>query len=199
MSISRTHLLMTFACLLSAGNVVLYQLLSARFSSMEAAITVLANHSASTAADRGDTTTLAETSPSSPGAASLRTTYRPGVLAQKIKQQKAQSDPVTEAADMDRRMAQEPSIPGIEQTQTRLLQKAIAAMPADAPHALGVQTRCQGRRCLISADFADDAQANDWASRLLLTGGRNLPRSARVVAVPLEGGNGATGLQLYLF
>ena len=72
-------------------------------------------------------------------------------------------------------------------------------MPADAPQATGLQTSCHGRRCLISAGFADDLQASDWANRLLLVGGKNLPRSARIVAVPLEGGNGAVSLQLYLY
>lgn len=121
------------------------------------------------------------------------------MLAEQLQQQKAQFNPAAQATELDRVMAREPALPGIEQTQTRLLQQAIAAMPADAPHATGLQTRCQGRRCLISAGFTDDSQANDWASRLLLTGGKNLPRSARVIAVPLEGGNGATSLQLYLF
>ena len=96
-------------------------------------------------------------------------------------------------------MAQEPPLPGIEAKQLRSLEAALENMPSDAPQPAGLQTTCTGRRCMISAGFHDGAQAEEWASRYLLVGGRNLPKTARVIAVPLAGANGAVSLQVYLY
>lgn len=103
------------------------------------------------------------------------------------------------AREMDKLMSQEPSIPGVEQLRVKALQQAIQSMPSDAPRPVGLQTACRGRRCLISAGFADETLASEWANRLLLMGGKNLPPAARIIAVPLGGGSEGVNLQLYLY
>lgn len=191
--------LLIVACLISAGNVGLYVLLSKRFTALES---VISSTHGPRSADAASGETPAPPLPDASyvsGHASSQNWNDPGRLAREFRQRKAGFDPVKAAADMDRLMAQEPSIPAIEQTQSRLLQQAIQAMPADAPRPAGLQVSCKGRRCLISAGFMDDVQATEWAERLMLTGGKNIPRSARIIPVPLEGGNGATSLQMYLF
>jgi hypothetical protein len=190
------------ACLLAAGNAVLYWRMSTRLTALES--TLLASSS-------GAQTAVAETSSSSlpysaPLPAGANNTTRqaslppggPDPVLTTLAQRKAAFTPDQAAAELDRQLAAEPSLPAIEQRQARILQEALARMPADAPQPTGLQTTCRGRRCLISAGFADDLQASQWAQRLLLVGGKEFPRSARIIPVPVAGGDGAVTLQLYL-
>lgn len=194
-----TPVLLIFACLISAGNAGLYVMLSKRFAMVESAVASLVpKETDSTGQDSASTWPRAGTSGSATNSGSGNAGGL-GSLARQIKQQKAQFNPGGVAAGMDRLMAQEPPLPAIEQAQTALLQKAIQSLPSDAPRPAGLQTTCKGRRCLISAGFTSDIDAAEWADRLLLVGGKNLPKAARIVSVPLEGGNGAVSLQLYLY
>lgn len=100
---------------------------------------------------------------------------------------------------MDQMLRNEPPIPLMEQKQTQWLANAAHLMPEDAPEAVGLQTTCQGRRCLVSAAFADEAGARAWAGRYLLAaGGRLLPRS-QTVMVPLGAEGEGVDMQLYLY
>lgn len=208
MSPSKTRwlpILLAVACLISAGNAALYWSLLSRFGHVEETLSSLvARSSTADATGEEDNKKLAYGAGKPPhdgasGISDLGPIPSPDEQIQQLKQQKAAYDPVDEAAKLDRLMAQEPSLPALEQSQVRLLQQAMQNMPPNAPQAAGLQTTCRGRRCLISAGFTDDLQASEWANRLLLVGGKNLPKSARIVAVPLEGGNGAVSLQLYLY
>lgn len=194
--------LLLVACLLSAGNAALYWSLSSRFGDVETALSGLTGHAqpqASEGVGLGVSGNGAPGSMRSRQVAGFTASQSPERQVQQLKQDKAEFNPAEAAAKLDRLMAQEPSLPALEQTQVRLLQQAMQNLPADAPRPAGLQTTCKGRRCLISAGFGDDLQAGDWANQLLLVGGKNLPKSARIVAVPLEGGNGAVSLQLYLY
>ena len=100
---------------------------------------------------------------------------------------------------MDRLLKNEPTIPQVEQKQTQWLASAVQSMPKDAPEAVGLETTCRGRRCMVSAAFADEGQARVWASRYLIAaGGRLLPKS-RTVIVPLGGPDQGVDMQLYLY
>lgn len=192
-----TPVLLAIACLISAGNVGLYVLLSKRFATVEAALSSPTHKAEATNLGATDATWGDSTSAQRPLQRGVPN--EPGKFARALKQQKADFNPGAVASSMDRLMAQEPSIPAMEQAQVKLLQQAIQSLPPDVPQPAGLQTTCQGRRCLISAGFMDDTQAGDWADKLLLAGGKNLPKAARIVSVPLEGGNGAVSLQLYLY
>lgn len=196
---SWTPVLLIVACLVSAGNAGLYMLLSKRFATVESAVASLASNDATGARQDQRLLSARPESVGSLAYGASGSTGGSGTLARQIKQQKAEFNPSGIAASMDRLMTQEPSLPAIEQAQVNLLQQAIQTMPANAPRPTGLQTTCKGRRCLISAGFMDDTQAGEWADRLLLAGGKNLPKAARIVPVPLEGGNGAVSLQLYLY
>lgn len=197
-----TSVLLLVACLLSAGNAALYWSLSSRFGEVEGALsglTARAQPQASEGVGQGGSGNGAPGSMRSGQVAGFIASQSPDLQVRQLKQDKAEFNPAEAAAKLDRLMAQEPALPALEQTQVRLLQQAMQSLPANAPRPAGLQTTCKGRRCLISAGFSDDLQAGDWANQLLLAGGKNLPRSARIVAVPLEGGNGAVSLQLYLY
>ncbi|WP_374555849.1 hypothetical protein [Thermomonas sp.] len=197
-----TSVLLLVACLLSAGNAALYWSLSSRFGEVEGALsglTARAQPQASEGVGQGGSGNGAHGSMRSGQVAGFIASQSPDLQVRQLKQDKAEFNPAEAAAKLDLLMAQEPALPALEQTQVRLLQQAMQNLPADAPRPAGLQTTCKGRRCLISAGFSDDLQAGDWANQLLLAGGKNLPRSARIVAVPLEGGNGAVSLQLYLY
>lgn len=197
-----TPMLLLVACLLSVGNAALYWSLSSRFGDLEKAISGLTTGTQPLSSDRvgSDDPASAATKNGRPTqAAGIGPAPGPDQQLQQLQEQKAAFNPSNAAAQLDRLMAQEPSLPALEQTQVRLLQQAMQSMPTDAPRPAGLQTTCKGRRCLISAGFGDDLQASEWAHRLLLVGGKNLPKSARIVPVPLEGGNGAVSLQLYLY
>lgn len=195
-----TAILVVIACLVSAGNAAMYWSISSRFQKLEGMLSesagksTSADSSTSATTDRTDFPSYAEAGRNAQAQAD-----EPNSRLLRLKQQKAAFDPGNAATAMDRLMAQEPSLPGLEQAQVQRLQQAIRNMPAAGPQPAGLQTTCHGRRCLVSAGFSDDLQASDWASRLLLSGGSNLPKTARIIAVPLEGGNGAVSLQLYLY
>ncbi|MFN7183303.1 MAG: hypothetical protein ACK4MZ_03805 [Thermomonas haemolytica] len=195
-----TAILVVIACLISAGNAAMYWSISSRFQKLEdmlseaAGKSAPANSSTSTATDHTGFPSYAVA-----GGNTQTHADEPNARLLRLKQQKAAFDPGNAATAMDSLMAQEPSLPGLEQAQVQRLQQAIRNMPADVPQPAGLQTTCRGRRCLVSAGFSDDLQASDWANRLLLSGGSNLPKAARIIAVPLEGGNGAVSLQLYLY
>lgn len=195
-----TAILVVVACLISAGNAAMYWSISSRFQKLEGMLSEATGKSApaksstSAATDHTGFPSYAEA-----GRNAQVQADEPNARLLRLKQQKAAFDPGNAATAMDRLMAQEPSLPGLEQAQVQRLQQAIRNMPADVPQPAGLQTTCHGRRCLVSAGFGDDLQASDWANRLLLSGGSNLPKTARIIAVPLEGGNGAVSLQLYLY
>lgn len=194
------QVLLIVACLLSVGNAALYWSMSSRFGNIETAISQIANHPReANGSDGSGDGTGSKAVLRHAQAAGFGSIQAPDEQIQKLKQQKSAYDPVDAASKLDRLMAQEPALPALEQTQVRLLQQAMQSLPANAPRPAGLQTTCKGRRCLISAGFSDELQAGDWANQLLLVGGKNLPKSARIVAVPLEGGNGAVSLQLYLY
>lgn len=199
----RMHYALTaIACLILAGNAALYLHLSSKLSGMEVAVSEIKQAQAATrrsALDDGSQPGARNHWTSPGGSASAQGIAVQEDAAQKLMQAKAKFNPAAEASAMDRLMAQEPSIPGVEEKQVRLLESAMQNMPANAPQPAGLQTSCHGRRCMISAGFADESQAEDWASRYLLVGGRNLPKAARAIAVPLAGANGAVSLQLYLY
>lgn len=197
-----TSVLLLVACLLSAGNAALYWSLSSRFGEVERALSGLTAHAQPQASEGVGQDGSGNGAPGgmrSGQVAGFNASQAPDLQVRQLKQDKAEFNPAEAAAKLDRLMAQEPALPALEQTQVRLLQQAMQNLPANAPRPAGLQTTCKGRRCLISAGFSDDLQAGDWANQLLLAGGKNLPRSARIVAVPLEGGNGAVSLQLYLY
>ncbi|MFN3310264.1 MAG: hypothetical protein ACK40R_00995 [Thermomonas sp.] len=194
------QVLLIVACVISAANAALYLSISSRFQKLEGMLSEAAGKSASADSSTGATTGRAGfPSYAEVGRNTQAQADEPNARLLRLKQQKAAFDPGSAATAMDRLMAQEPSLPGVEQAQVQRLQQAIRNMPADVPQPAGLQTTCHGRRCLVSAGFSDDLQASDWANRLLLSGGRNLPKTARIIAVPLEGGNGAVSLQLYLY
>lgn len=195
-----TAILVVIACLVSAGNAAMYWSISSRFQTLEGMLSDAAGKSASTDSSTSATTDHAGfPAYTEAGRNAQAQADEPNARLLRLKQQKAAFDPGNAATAMDRLMAQEPSLPGLEQAQVQRLQQAIRNMPADVPQPAGLQTTCHGRRCLVSAGFGDDLQASDWANRLLLSGGSNLPKTARIIAVPLEGGNGAVSLQLYLY
>lgn len=116
-----------------------------------------------------------------------------------LKQRKSSADISTLVADLNNRMTGEPALPAIEQEQTSWLNDSVQRMPTDAPHASGLQTRCQGRRCLVSAAFASKEDAENWGARYLLAGGGRLLQHSSTVIVPLGGKDQSVALQLYLY
>lgn len=115
-----------------------------------------------------------------------------------FKARRSADDPARLVAEQDRLLTQEPALPSVEQGHQQAIREALQKIPADLGQPVGLQTTCRGRRCLVSGGFADDLQATRWAQHLLLAGGPGLPRAARIITVPVDGGNGAVALQLYL-
>ena len=108
-----------------------------------------------------------------------------------FKQRKSSINPVTLAADLNNRMTGEPALPAIEKEHSNWLDSTLQQMPADAPHAGGLQTTCNGRRCLVSAAFSSEDDARAWGTRYLLEGGGKLLQHSSIVIVPLSGGDAA--------
>ncbi|MCR6496059.1 hypothetical protein LJB71_07400 [Thermomonas sp. S9] len=192
-------LLLAVACLASAINVLLYIRLTDRLTHLQMQ---LGSQLHRDDADDQDLANEGWTPPSqSRVLARSAPTFAPQTedRAQVISRLKNVQPPDQAAREMDKLMSQEPSIPGVEQLRVKALQQAIQSMPSDAARPVGLQTTCRGRRCLISAGFADETLASEWANRLLLMGGKNLPPAARIIAVPLGGGSEGVNLQLYLY
>ena len=116
-----------------------------------------------------------------------------------LKQRRSSVDPVTMAADLSNRMAQEPALPEIEDKQSSWLNDTLRIMPADSPEASNLQVSCKGQRCLVSAAFGSNEEARSWSRRYLLKGGGKLLHQARTVVVPLGGTDPSVVLQLYFY
>lgn len=89
------------------------------------------------------------------------------------------------------------------ETETRnitWLQSTLETISADRnlPSASYSQTSCVGNRCIVSAEFKNIADARNWSSRFLLTGGgKELTHSSSIMSPTLNGTG--TRLQLYLY
>lgn len=186
----------------AAGNVLLYSKMSARLDDLQSQLDQQLHpsdaHGHASLTGAGELATeggFAPVAMRSSQAAASRAEDR----AQRISRLKSAQSPDQSARELDKLFTLEPSLPAVEQASTQALQKAIQSIPSDAPHPVGLQTTCRGRRCLVSAGFADEVQASEWANRLLLMGGKNVPAAARIVAIPLGGGSEGVNLQLYLY
>ncbi|MBN8716510.1 MAG: hypothetical protein J0H95_05970 [Xanthomonadales bacterium] len=187
----------SLACLLSAGNAALYWQLSSRIDALRLAAAPVDPAAAplTGASSFADLPSPARAAPASSNSAAPSATAFDPV---QFKARRSAGDPARLAADQDRLLTQEPPLPSVEQGHQQAIRDALQKIPADLPQPVGLQTTCRGRRCLVSGGFTDDLQANQWAQHLLLAGGPGLPRAARIITVPVDGGNGAVALQLYL-
>ncbi len=102
--------------------------------------------------------------------------------------------------DLDNLLAREPQNLQAEAVHKQWLEEAIVRMNEDqrAPQAEGLQTLCQGRRCMVSGMFQDQVAARRWATRYLLAAGGTFLTNARIAVLPATNGSYAT-LQLYLY
>lgn len=100
-------------------------------------------------------------------------------------------------ADMNLLMQQEPSLPVVESQQTQWLESAMGQLPVGGPRASNVQSSCRGRRCVISANFADAGEAQDWAGNYLLAAGGKMLQQSRAIVLPAP--NGSAKLLLYFY
>jgi len=196
-----TLLLLAVVCLMSAGNAVLYWRLSSQMTDLKSALAnspqpakaaAVFDHLAPT--DLPTTATTASGRSIATQGGNIPVWMDP---VQQLKQRKSQ-DPARATAEMERLMAQEPSLPSVEQAQQRAIQQALQNIPADMSQPAGLQTQCRGRRCLVSAGFSGDLEAHEWAQKLLLAGGKEFPRAARIITSPIDN-SGAVRLQIYLF
>ena len=125
----------------------------------------------------------------------------PDFPAQALKQAKARSrmqNPTVLAAELDRRITSEPQLPGVQEKEESWLLESAARLPDSMPTALGLQTSCQGRRCLVSATFESDEQARLWGSRFLLASGGRVLKNSRAIVTPIQNSGGMVEMRLYL-
>jgi len=116
-----------------------------------------------------------------------------------LKESQEQISPAEMARDFDSRLAMEPANHEQERRAQQWLMKAQAATQGDdAPRARNVATTCRGQRCLTSASFRNDADAQAWATQYLLNAGGNILGNSRTVILPAQNGGSVT-LQLYQF
>jgi hypothetical protein len=188
-------------CLLTVGNLYATFKLSTKLENIE-------GRAASPAA----TTVMPPTSPKlspatvqpviSPLADSYDRSFALRQASQRLINQRlnqANGSAYDQARSMDSLLNIEPKNPALETKNLEWMQTALQSMQADTsiPTAKNVQTVCQGRRCLVSAEFGSLQVARNWASRYLLAGnGQNLSRARPIVTPTLDGG---TQLKLYLF
>lgn len=118
---------------------------------------------------------------------------------QDVKRRQSLVNPGSAALTMDKLMAQEPSIPSIEQSQAHILQQAISNIPPKTSPPTGLKTSCRGRRCAITAAFQDEYRATEWVNALVLAGGQGFPKSARYIPIPPDGNGGNVELKIYLY
>lgn len=199
---SQTKWLLPLGALLLA-NLALYVHLSTRFARMEQAVAAMSS------GNGGASKNTPTWNDSPAGINSTRSTSpisdvgnSPQELINRMKKRKAQSavmPPTALAAELDSQLTREPSIPDAEQRQSQWLSDALLRMPADAPKAEGLQTTCRGRRCLVTAYFSNDSDAQSWASSYLLASGGEVLGRARTVILPATGSDGMVALQLHFF
>ena len=120
----------------------------------------------------------------------------PEELVQRLSQRNG-GDPSRATADLSRLMQQEPSLPVVESQQTQWLEYAMGQLPVGGPRASNVQSSCRGRRCVISANFADAGEAQDWAGNYLLAAGGKMLQQSRAIVLPTP--NGSAKLLLYFY
>lgn len=180
-----------------AANAVLYFRMSARLDALE---TTLQTRGAATRLSTPSFEGVAAGYPAAPadsrraqGAAAKLT---PEELVQRLSQRNG-GDPARVTADMNRLMQQEPSLPGLESQQSRWLESAFSTMPTSGPHPSDTQSSCRGRRCVVSATFADASEAQDWAGDYLLAAGGKMLQRSRTIVVPAA--NGSAKLLLYFY
>ncbi len=117
---------------------------------------------------------------------------------EELKATEPQVTPRQVARTMDAQLAQEPSNPTLEMQQEQWLLDAASRTQSDnLPVPRGFDSRCQGKRCLVSANFEDSGAAEAWAMHYLLATGGTLLSGSRTVVVPTK--DGTSELRLYLF
>lgn len=181
-----------------AANVALYFRMSARLDKMESSLvarSALRQFPASAADGSTGSYSTASANPRMMrdiGAVRLS----PEQLVQRLSQRNG-DDPGRITADMGQLMQQEPSMPVVESQQTQWLESAMDQLPADGPRPSDVQSSCRGRRCVISASFADESEAQDWAGNYLLAAGGKMLQQSRTIVLPAS--NGTAKLLLYFY
>lgn len=207
-------LLLVVGSLLLVGSIAAMYWFSTRLDAVEARIEhgSTNNDANSYAHDHDDgnaRTSLSMTSPAADAALGARASRiasnaeASGIegisKAEELKRDSDYVPPAKIIQSMDRLMVNEPRNPAVEAKQQRWLKDSASATAGDdVPKARDVATVCQGRRCLVSASFADVGSAQEWAMRYLLSSGGRILSNSRTVIVPGTGG-AATTLQLYLF
>lgn len=190
-------LLVLAVVLALAANAALYFRMSARLDALE---TNLQTHGAaarlSTPSVEGESVDYSAVPANSRRVQGTAAKLTPEELVQRMSQRNG-GDPARVTADMNRLMQQEPSLPGLESQQSRWLESAFSTMPTNGPHPSGTQSSCRGRRCVVSATFANPDEAQDWAGNYLLTAGGKMLQRSRTIVVPVA--NGSTRLLLYFY
>ncbi len=101
---------------------------------------------------------------------------------------------------LDAALSNEPRNSPIESRNTNWLQSTLQQVLTDdsLPAARFARTNCQGRRCVVSAEFPDERSARAWSNRFLLAGGGQYLSAATPVTHRQAGGNGTT-LQIFFY
>lgn len=108
-------------------------------------------------------------------------------------------NPAVVAAEFDGRLASEPRLPEVENQSRAWIHDSVERLPSNMPAARNLDSVCQGRRCTVSAVFADDGQARKWAQHFLLSGGGRVLKNSRTLVTAIPGNAGQVELKLYLF
>ncbi|WP_256646960.1 hypothetical protein [Thermomonas paludicola] len=196
---TRSSGLLVLAVVLAlAANAALYFRMSARLDAIETTQRLRDESSLLHAPSSDDTATGYPTAVISPSMARglAVTKLTPEQLVQRLSQRNG-GNPTKVAADMNRLMQQEPSLPGLESQQGQWLESAFGAMSTSGSQPSDTQSSCRGRRCVVSATFADPGQAQDWAGNYLLAAGGKMLQRSRTIVVPVA--NGSTKLLLYFY
>lgn len=194
----RSSSLLVLAVVLTlAANAALYFRMSVRLDALE---TTLQTRGAATRLPTPSFEGAAAGYPAAPAdsrrAQSAAAKLTPEELVQRLSQRNG-GDPARVTADMNRLMQQEPSLPGLESQQSRWLESAFSTMPTSGSHPSDTQSSCRGRRCVVSATFADASEAQDWAGNYLLAAGGKMLQRSRTIVVPAA--NGSAKLLLYFY
>lgn len=116
-----------------------------------------------------------------------------------LKRSQGQIAPEQRARELDTRLSQEPSNPAQEASAQEWLQQAASNTKADnLARPADVATQCRGQRCMTSGTFANQADAEMWATRYLLAAGGKPYANSRAVILPGRDGS-SVSLHLYLF
>lgn len=196
---TRLSVLLATAVVMSlAANVMLFLRMSARLDTVETSLRAygtspqLSQPVLNGKAGGYPTASINPHSSRDTGAAKLS----PEELIQRLSQRNG-GDTSRVTADLSRLMQQEPSLPVVESQQTQWLESAMGQLPVGGPRASDVQSSCRGRRCVISANFADASEAQDWAGNYLLAAGGKMLQQSRAIVLPAP--NGSAKLLLYFY